>query len=76
MDEILTVAELRSRYQGEWVLLTDLELDEHRRVRAGRVVAHDTDREKVYSAGFSVAPPRHLAALCFKEPEPGTAVAF
>jgi hypothetical protein len=75
-DEIVTVAEMECRYKGEWVLLTEPVLGEDHRVLSGKIVAHGPDRDEVYDAGLQIPPPRHLATLCFKEREEGTAVAF
>jgi hypothetical protein len=47
MEEILTVAEIESRYPSEWVLVEDPEVNEHQEVVRGRVVFHSRDRDEV-----------------------------
>ncbi len=46
--EILTLAEMEARYNGEWVLIADPELDEHLRVIRGTVAFHSSDRDTMY----------------------------
>lgn len=45
--QTLTLAEIESRYDSEWVLLEDPEVDEYQRVVRGKVVAHSKDRDEV-----------------------------
>lgn len=47
MEETLTRAEIEARYDGEWILIADPEVDEHLEVQCGRVVAHSADRDEV-----------------------------
>lgn len=47
MAEILSLDEIHSRYDAEWVLLADPEVDENLRVLRGEVVCHDKDRDVV-----------------------------
>ena len=48
MDEILTRAEIETRFASEWILIADPEADEYLNVVRGRVVAHSGDRDEVY----------------------------
>ena len=48
MTEVLTRAEMQVKFDGEWVLVADPEMDENREVRGGRVVYHGPDREAMY----------------------------
>ena len=48
MDELMTFAEMQSRFDFEWILVKDPEVDEHFRVVRGEVVAHSKDRDEVY----------------------------
>jgi len=45
--EILTVAAIHARYDSEWVLLENPEVDEQLNVIRGRVVCHSKDRDEV-----------------------------
>lgn len=46
MDEVLTMAEIEKRFHGEWVLISEPELDKNRDVVRGTVVYHNTDRDE------------------------------
>ncbi len=48
MNEVLTRAEMEARFDGEWVLIADPELDENQDIQRGRVVYHGKDREAMY----------------------------
>ena len=47
-NEVLTIDELKSRFDSEWVLLEDPEVDKQQRVVRGKLVWHSTDRDDVY----------------------------
>jgi hypothetical protein len=46
MDEIMTLAEIHSRFDSEWVLVADPEVDEKLRVVRGKVVFHSKSRDE------------------------------
>jgi hypothetical protein len=46
MDEIMTLAEIQSRFDSEWVLVADPEVDEKLRVVRGKVVFHSKSRDE------------------------------
>jgi hypothetical protein len=50
VTNILTLEEMRQRYDGEWLLIAYTEMDEQLRVIAGEVLAHSVDRDEVYAA--------------------------
>ncbi len=54
MNEVLTRAEMEARFDGEWVLIADPEMDENQDVRRGRVVFHGKDREAMYDCDDSL----------------------
>ena len=47
MDEYLTMAEIKERYDGEWVIIDQPELDGNRDVSGGKLVFHSKDRLEV-----------------------------
>lgn len=47
MDELLTRTEIESRFDSEWVLIADPEVDDQLRVVRGKVVHHSKDRDEV-----------------------------
>lgn len=67
MNEVLTRAEMEARFDGEWVLIANPEMDENREVAKGLVISHSPDREVVDSQ--EVDPQiRHWASLYFGPP--------
>lgn len=49
MDEILTIAEIMRRFDSEWVLLEDPEVDKQGEIVGGRLVSHSRNRDDVDS---------------------------
>ena len=47
-DEFLTQKEIEARYPSEWILVVDVETDEHLKILRGRVACHSKDRDDVY----------------------------
>jgi hypothetical protein len=62
MAELLSVEEIRSLLDSEWVLLEDPEADEGHRVLRGKLVYHSKDREAVYRKAAELRL-RHSAFL-------------
>lgn len=73
MSEVLTIEEIESRYDSEWILVEDPELDEHLNVLSGRVVCHSKDRDEVYQKALDVRPKRPAVLYTGRMPE-GTAI--
>jgi hypothetical protein len=73
MNEVLTIEEIESRFDSEWVLVEDPELDDHLNVLRGRVLCHSKDRDEVYQKGIELRP-RHSAVLYTGRIPEGTAV--
>ena len=48
MEEILTIEEIQERFDSEWILISDPEVNEHLEVVRGKVVCHSKDRDEVY----------------------------
>ena len=69
MPEILTLAEIESRFDSEWVLVEDPETDDALEVRAGRVLCHSKDRDEVYRKAIEVRPERFAMLFTGKMPE-------
>ena len=58
MDEVLTVAEIESRFPAEWVLIEQPLTDEFLEVQSGRVSHHSKDRDEVYRRATQLRPRR------------------
>jgi hypothetical protein len=56
MDEVLTLAEIQSRYDSEWVLIEDPEVDEDLEIVRGKVLWHSKDRDEVYRKDMELRP--------------------
>ncbi len=48
MEQEMTVQEIESQFDDEWVLVADPETDARLRVLSGKVVCHSKDRDEVY----------------------------
>ena len=62
MNETLTMDEIQSRYDSEWVLVEDPELTKELKVVRGKVVWHSKDRDEVYQKAIELRP-KHAAFL-------------
>lgn len=58
MDEVLTIAEIESRFTAEWVLVEDPQTNESLAVQSGRVLWHSKDRDEVYRKAVELRPRR------------------
>jgi hypothetical protein len=47
-DNILSLAQIETRFDAEWVLLEDPVLGEDGKVAGGKVIWHSKDRDEVY----------------------------
>ncbi len=48
MNRQMTIEEIRSQFDSEWVLIEDPETDEGLKVLRGKVLYHSKDRDDVY----------------------------
>ena len=74
MDEILTVAEIESRFAAEWVLVEDPETNESLDVERGRVRYHSKDRDEVYRKAVELRPSRFAVLYTGQIPEDAAVV--
>jgi hypothetical protein len=56
VSKVLTIAQIEKRYDGEWVLVGDPDVDDSNEVRSGKMLAHSKDRDEVYRAGVELRP--------------------
>ncbi|HEY7533398.1 MAG TPA: hypothetical protein VH681_11550 [Nitrospiraceae bacterium] len=64
MAKTLTIDEIKSRHDGEWVLIGDPVTDESLSVLRGVVLWHSKDRDEVYHKARELKP-AHSAILFF-----------
>jgi hypothetical protein len=71
MGEILTRAEINSKYDGEWVMVGDPDLDEQMEVQGGIVLCHNRDRDEFDRETLALEPRPKRAAFLYlgKMPE-------
>ena len=62
MGEILSLQEIQARYDREWVLISDPEVDASLHVQRGQVLWHSKDRDEVYCQARKLKP-KHCAFL-------------
>jgi hypothetical protein len=73
MIETLTLDEMKDRFDAEWVLVEDPEVDEHFRVLRGKVLCHSKDRDEVYRKMVELRP-KSSATLYFGTMPEGSAI--
>ena len=69
MNEIMTLAEIESTFDSEWVLLEDTEVGDHMRILRGKVVCHGKDRDEVYQKLIDLRPRQAATLYTGKMPE-------
>jgi hypothetical protein len=73
MAILLTLADIKSRYAGEWVLVEAPQLGQSLEVLAGTVLFHSKDRDEVYRQAIALHPSRFAVLYTGTMPE-GTAI--
>jgi hypothetical protein len=75
MNEVLSIAEIEARYQGEWILLLDPQTDQNKHVLGGTLICHSKDRDEVYRQALELPAPKHIAVRYIGSvPGPGEAI--
>ena len=62
MSEILPMEETERKFDGEWVLIEDVETDEKLEVLRGKVTYHGNDKEELHQKAMK-SKSDHLATL-------------
>ena len=52
LDSVMTIEQLDKRFEAEWILLGDPEMEGDTHVLGGRVLAHSDNRDEVYRAAI------------------------
>ena len=73
MNEVLTIDQIKSRFDAEWILVEDPELTEKLEVRGGKVLYHSVDRDEVYRKAIELRP-KHSAYLYTGQMPENTAI--
>ena len=69
MDETMTIEEIESRFDSEWVLIEAPDTDEALRVLGGKVLHHSKDRDEVYRKAVTLRPKRSAVVYTGEIPE-------
>ena len=69
----MTIEEIESQFDSEWVLIEDPRTDEAPNVLGGKVLDHNKGRDEVYRKAVSLRPKRSAVIYTGEIPE-GTAV--
>ena len=74
MNEMLTAAEIGTRFESEWVLVEEPETDEALSVLRGKVLWHSKDRDEVYRKAVELRPRRFAMLYTGRIPEDSAVV--
>ena len=69
MEHEMTVQEIETQFDDEWVLIADPETDDHLQVLKGKVVCHSKDRDEVYRHLLASRPVRYAMLFTGELPE-------
>jgi hypothetical protein len=69
MNEQMTIEEIESQFDSEWVLIEDPRTDEELKLLGGRVLHHSKDRDEVYRKAVSLRPKRSAVIYTGEIPE-------
>lgn len=69
MSKEMTIEEIESQFDSEWVLIEDPMTDEELKVVGGRVLHHSKDRDEVYRKAVSLRPKRSALIYTGEIPE-------
>lgn len=58
MSDVLSVIEINSQFESEWVLIEDPQTNEALEVQGGKVLYHSRDRDEVYRKAVELRPKR------------------
>ncbi len=69
MSKEMTIEEIESQFDSEWVLIENPRTDEELKVVGGRVLHHSKDRDEVYRKAVSLRPKRSALIYTGEIPE-------
>ena len=69
MSEILTMEEIEKKFDGEWVLIEDVETDEKLEIVRGKVTYHGKDKNELHRRAMK-SKTKHFASLFIGKPDP------
>ncbi len=69
MSEILTMEEIEKKFDGEWVLIEDVEANEQLEILRGKVTYHGKDKNELHRLAMK-SKTKHFASLFIGKPDP------
>jgi len=69
MSREMTIEDIKSQFDSEWVLIADPKTDEDLKVLGGKVLHHSKDRDEVYRKAVSLRPKRSALIFTGEIPE-------
>jgi hypothetical protein len=69
IDEVLSITEIETKFDSEWVLIEDPRTNEALEVHSGTVRWHGKDREEVYRKAIEIRPKRFAIVYTGKMPQ-------
>ncbi len=63
MEQEMTIEQIQSQFESEWVLVGDPQTNEALEVLSGRVLHHSKDRDEVYGKAIALRP--HRSAMLY-----------
>ncbi len=58
MEQEMTIKEIESRFESEWILVEDPKTNEYLEVLSGKLRHHSKDRDEVYRKAIALRPTR------------------
>jgi hypothetical protein len=74
MSDVLTIAEIQSHFDSEWVLVGDPQTDDSLQIQHGQVLYHSKDRDEVYRKAIELRPRRFAMLYTGAVPAEGTEI--
>ena len=71
MSEILTMEEIEKKYDGEWVLIEDVESNEQLEILRGKVTYHGKDKNELHRRAKK-SESNYIATRYIGKPDPNT----
>lgn len=68
MDKVLTMQEIERQFDGEWVLIEDVETDERLEIVRGKVAYHGNDKNELHRRAMK-SKARRFASLFIGRPD-------
>ena len=69
MDNIMTVEEMRTQFESEWVLVENPQTNDALEVLKGKILHHSKDRDEVYRKAIALRPKRSAIVYTGEIPE-------